>query len=213
MTKGKGWIAVVLTAAIVWALSNTVNLAQNASSSGAAGSQVACVNLVHIFDNFEQTKVLNQKRLEDMKELDQVRQEKAKDIQAEKDALEAYSPDSAEYFKRSKKLKKMQYDFEVWKRLEQDRIAEAYLHWYRKTYKMMMQEIEQVAKKRGVDLVVTQEDLNLREAQDVKSLIQQIFLRKVVYNSPRVDLTEQVLSNLNAEFAKAGGADSVEFSR
>jgi Skp family chaperone for outer membrane proteins len=133
MTKGKGWIAVVLAAAVVWAVTNTVNLAQSASSSDSAGTKVACVNLVQIFDKFEQTKVLNQKRLEDMKNLDKMREEKAKNIQAEKDALEAFAPDSSEYYKRSKNLKKMQYDFEVWKRLEQDRIAEAYLHWYRKT--------------------------------------------------------------------------------
>jgi Skp family chaperone for outer membrane proteins len=212
MSKRTGGLMLVLAAMAIWLTSAGVNQAQNAAG-GKAGTTTATVNLVEVFDNFEQTKVLNQKRLEDMRELDRIGAEKADTIKSEREALQAYAPDSTEWYEQNKKVKKMVYEFEVWKRIEQDRIADAYLHWYRKTYEMMIAEIKKVSEKRGIELVVTEEDVNLQEAQDVQALIQQIFLRKVVYSAPAIDITQEVLNNLNVQFQKAGGAESVKFSR
>ena len=77
---------------------------------------------------------------------------------------------------------------------------------------MMTQEIERVAKARGIQVVLTREQLK-GDLPNSKALLAQILNIKVVYAeaSPQVDVTEEILANLNAAFQKAGGAASVRF--
>ncbi len=211
MTKGKSGLVVVVTAALVWGLAAGLNHAQ--STAGArSGNQVAAVNLVYVFDNFERTRVLNQKRLESLQKLKETEDSKTEALDAEQKTLEAIAPDSAEYFQRKRKFDHMNVEFKVWQMYERDQITRAHLHWVQQTYQMVIDEIAAVAKQKGISLVVTQEDLDVSKIDNTESLLQRILIRKVVYCDPAIDMTEEVLASLNSKFEKAGGAASVQFT-
>ena len=53
----------------------------------------------------------------------------------------------------------------------------------------------------------------MTDPQMLQQFKAQILNRKVVYSEPTVDLTEEVLANLNDAFIKAGGVTSVKLSR
>jgi Skp family chaperone for outer membrane proteins len=217
MKASFGSAAVVLTAVSVWLAAAAINqAAQNKAAAAASGgaTRVAVVDIVKVFDTFEQTVVLNKKLDAHTKQLGDEAEKRSQSVQSEQQLLSAMTPDSADWYKQNEKVKKMVFENEVWRQLERDNIAESHKRWVQRTYQMMTSEIEKVAKAHGVDVVLTRERLKT-DVGDSKALLAQILNIKVVYAStdPGVELTEEVLANLNAEFQKRGGAASVEFNK
>jgi len=213
MKRGKSWMAVGLTAAAVWAVSASLDHAQPAAPAG--GTKAGVVDLVRVFNEFEQTKVVGEKMQAETAKMREELDKKMQEIRDGQAELEAFTPDSADWFTRNRKLKEMKVEYEIRGAMEQERIAEEYLQWTKTTYQMVTDEIAAVARKKGFELVVTREeiDMSVMDPKLLPQLKMQILGRKVVYWHGSVDLTEGVLANLNAAFAKAGGAASVKFGR
>jgi Skp family chaperone for outer membrane proteins len=217
MKASASTVAVVMTAAAVWVAATAVNSAsaQNkpAVSPGKA-TRIAVVDIVKVFDTFEQTVVLNKKLDAHTKMLSEEAEKRGREAQAEQEALQAFAPDSADWYKQNTKVKKMVFENEVWRQLQREEIGESHKRWVLRTYQMMVAEIEKAAKAHGVDVVLTREQLK-SDVGDSKAVLAQILNIKVVYadSSPEIDLTEEVLANLNAEFQKRGGAAAIEFSK
>lgn len=212
MKLGVGSVMVVLAAAVVWMAATAVNQAQPAAGA-AGGTRLGVVDIVRVFDTFEQTQVLNRQQEAHLKSLGEEADRKSQEIQAEQAQLQAMNPNTADYYKQNQKVKKMMIDFEVWRQVERDNIGENHKRWIEKTYVMMVEEIERVARKRGMQVVLTRERLKT-DVPDSKALLAQILNIKVVYadSDPSIDITEEVLANLNAAFQKAGGAAAVKFN-
>jgi Skp family chaperone for outer membrane proteins len=210
-------LAVVATALMVWMATTAMNQA-TAQNQPAGGMQpvtrLAVVDIVRVFDTFEQTVVLNKKLDAHTRVLSEEAEKRARQAQSEQDALQAFAPDSADWFKQNEKVKRMVFENEVWRQLERESIGESHKRWVLRTYQMMISEIEKAARARSVDVVLTREQLKA-DLGDSKALLAQILSIKVVYadSNPNIDLTEEVLANLNAEFQKRGGAAAIEFSR
>jgi len=210
-------VAVVVVAGAAWVAATAVNSAsaQNkpAASTGRA-TRIAVVDIVKVFDTFEQTVVLNKKLDAHTKSLSEEAERRGREAQAEQEALQAFAPDSADWYKQNAKVKRMILENEVWRQLQREEIGESHKRWVLRTYQMMIAEIEKVAKARGVDVVLTREHLK-GDVGDSKALLAQILNIKVVYAdpSPEIDLTEEVLANLNAEFHRRGGAAAIEFNK
>jgi len=210
-------LAIVATAAIVWLAATAMNTAtaQNRAAAGTgAGTRIAVVDIVRVFDTFEQTVVLNKKLDAHTKVLSEEAEKRSRLAQAEQEALQAFAPDSADWYKQNQKVKKMVFDNEVWRQMEREEIGESHKRWVLRTYLMMIAEIEKAAKAHGVDVVLTRERLK-SDMGDSKAILAQILNIKVVYadSNPNIDLTEEVLANLNAEFQRRGGAAAIEFSK
>lgn len=214
MRKRIGAVAVAAMATVAWLAGTAVIQAQAQPAARGGTSKVAVVDIVRVFDTFEQTIVLNKKLDMHTRMLGEEAERRAKAAQAEQEALQAFAPDSAEWYKQNEKVKKMIFENEVWRQLERENIAESHKRWVLRTYEMVTQEIERVATAHGVDIVITRERLK-GDVGDSKALLAQILNIKVVYASsdPSVDLTDEVLLNLNSEFQKRGGAASVEFAK
>lgn len=212
MRIGKSTLTICATALVVWAAAATLNQAQPASPPAAGATRVAVVDLVRVFNEFEQTKVLNQKMAVLENELRTQDQKKSQEIDAARQGLQAFNPDSAEYFKKNQELMRLSVEHKVWQAMEQEKVANSHLRWVNKTYQSVEQEIAAVAKKRGCQLVITREDLDTT-IKDSKAMLKQIIGRKVIYSDPSVELTDEVLVNLNAAFAKAGGANAIDFGK
>ena len=211
-------LAVGGVAAVAWLVATTVN--QAAQTKGAAAAiapctRVAVVDIVKVFDSFEQTAVLNKKLDAYSKELYDDFDKRSKEADAEQKALEAFAPDSAEYFKQNEKVKQKLFENEVWRRIKGDSIADSHKRWIVRTYQLMRAEIEKVAKAHNVDIVLTQEspDSLKNNPGDSKAVVAQILNTKVMYAAPELDISTEVLPNLNADFTKRGGAASIEFGK
>jgi Skp family chaperone for outer membrane proteins len=207
-----GRAAVILAAAIV--LSSAANLIFARNEMPTGGTRVGVVDLVAIFNDFQQTKVLNQKMQEHRNQLGQEADRRMQEINAKRAALAGFTPDTPDWFKRNEELKKMRFDYRVWEAFEEEELAEHHLRWIRRTYDAVTDEIADVARQHGVHLVVTREELDTPPNTDTKTMVEalfrQILARKVVYSEPAIDLSQVVLANLNGKFERAGGARTVD---
>ena len=169
-----------------------------AAGGGAAG-RVAVVNIVKVFNEFQQTKELNtqfeQRRQEVQLEVDS----RDREIELKARELEAFHPDSTDYNQRRRELLRLQIDRDNYMRLAEIDVRDQFKTWTERTYEMVCTAAAKVAERHGFDLVLTSEDLNT-EVPDANALKQQIRLRHVIYADDRADITAEVLDMLNHEY-------------
>lgn len=211
MKSGRNLVAAIVAVGAIWALAAQMSGAQPKASS-AGGTRVAVVDLVKVFNDFDQTKAVNEKMKEYRDKLAQEADRKMAEIKAEEDALEKMNPTSPDRQARMQKVKRMRLEYNVWESLEKDFVSDQYVAWVKKTYQAVTDGISDVARKQGVQLVLTQEQVDTTVSKP-EVLLQQILNRKVVFADDSVDLSAEVLATLNATFAKNGGPASVHFGK
>jgi Skp family chaperone for outer membrane proteins len=201
-------LAILVTAAIAWSVMTAGNMAQTTATTG--GGRVAVLDIVRVFDTFEQTQVLNRKIEEYKRSISQQADQKEQQIKADRASLDAFSQGSADWHKRSQDLKRKVFEYEVWKAMETEFVSKQHKYWLERTYETIMQEVERVAQRRGIDVVISQEELKT-DIGDSKALLGQILNRKVLFASQSVDLSDEVLTNINNQFRQSGGESSINF--
>ncbi|UCD30460.1 MAG: OmpH family outer membrane protein [Planctomycetota bacterium] len=211
MTRRVSWLTVVLVALAVWTVSTTINQAQT-SIAPAKQSEVGVVDLVYVFNEFEQTKTLNALMKDRENKIREEMAQKMQELNVEASALKAFDPASEDYAKREKEFQEKLIEARSWEFKQREIRVANHLRWLKRTYDTVTAEIAKVAKTKGIVLVVTREELDMSKV-DSNTLYQQIMARKVVYSDPVIDLTEEVLTSMNAAFERAGGASSVDLSK
>ncbi|HSW44178.1 MAG TPA: OmpH family outer membrane protein [Phycisphaerae bacterium] len=206
MHKRASGVAVGLVVVIVGVLMTRVNQAQTPAPAGTM--PVGVVDLVRVFNEFEQTKALNAELDRYKTQLSRDQQQREEKLTVERDTLQGFAPDSAEYRKRSAAMKKMIVEYQAWLATEREMLKDEHRRWIERTYDMVTQSVAQVALRKGLQLVFTREELETN-VDDAGVLQKQILNRKVVYYDPGLDVSDDVLVILNDAFAKAGGAKSV----
>ncbi|MHC4441769.1 MAG: OmpH/Skp family outer membrane protein [Planctomycetota bacterium] len=214
MTRGRSWLAVFLTALAVWTVSTTINHAQSPAAS-TGGKCVAVVDLVYVFNEFEQTKAFNKLIEQDSQKIKEEMTQKVQNLTTERNALEPYDPNSPDYAKRKKEYEKMEFEARVWQVMQQERQVQIRKRWLLRNYEAITAEAAKVAKAKGIQVVITKEDLRVGDIEkvDANALYNQILNRKVLYADPALDLTQEVLGNLNAAFELAGGINSLNLDK
>ena len=208
MNKSINWVGVFFVGVAVWTISAALNQAAPPTVTGA--TRVAVVNLVNVFDQYEKTKVLNRKLDEHRAKLAEEANRSTAGIETARQERDAFNVNTAEWHKKNEDYTRKRFELGVWDAIEKEKMVANHKKWLGDIYQSIIGEIERVAKKNGNQIVLTQEDLN-DEATDTKILLTQIFNRKVVYADASVDISAEVLRNLNASFDRAGGAKSVQF--
>jgi len=207
MNRRTSGVVVVLAAAVVGVLLARVNQAQ--TPAGAAAMPVGVVDLVKVFNEFEQTKALNTELERYRRHLSDEQQKREEQLSVERQTLQGFAPDTAEYRKRSAALKKLIIEYQAWLATEREVLKDEHGRWIERTYQMVTQSIAEVARRKGLQLGRTREELET-DVVDAEVLKKQILNRKVIYYDPMLDITDDVLVILNDAFAKAGGANSVK---
>ena len=205
MSKGTSGMVVGLAVVVVGALLARVNQAQ--TPAGAA-MPVGVVDLVKVFNDFEQTKALNAELERYKRHLSDEQQKREERLSVDRETLQGFAPDSAEYHKRGAALKKQIIEYQAWLAAEREILKDEHRRWIERTYQMVTQSITEVARRKGLQLALTREELETN-VDDASVLQKQILNRKVIYYDPMLDITDDVLVMLNDAFARAGGAKSV----
>lgn len=205
---------VALTASLSMSADKAPAAPAAGAASGCCGTKLAVVDLVRVFNEFKQTRALNQKMAEHREKLSAEKDKRQTEINALREQLDGFAPDSAEYHERSKQLTSKRIELEVWQNVKLDEISGDHLRWIKRTYQMVTDQVAAVAKARGVELVLTREELDTPNTSDttkqMQATLQQILNRKVVYSDPGLDITDEVLKKLDAEFEKRGGEKGLD---
>jgi len=187
-------IGALLTGAIV--LSNSV--AQDRDPL-AGGTRTAVCVIVKIFDNYIRGKELSEEFSERLRRLQAEDQQRVQVIEELNRELEGLKAGSTEHEARLSRAEKLTIDRQVWKQ-HQTRLAERdRLRLTKEMYDEIVKMVETIARQRGIQIVLYDRAQD-QEAENMGQLLQQVELRKVVYASKSVDLTDTVLLALNEAY-------------
>lgn len=179
------------------------------NTQSAANPGVGVVNIAQVFESFEMTRDLEQRFDSAREAIGDQADNRRQAIDQQIASLEAFDPASRDFAQRRTEVRRLRVEYQVWLEMEELRLKEEHMLWLRLIYDNVTDAVGLVAKRRGIDLVVTNDELS-PDAPDSMALRREILLKKVLYFSPRVDLTAEVLRIVNEKYEQDGGSGSLQ---
>jgi Skp family chaperone for outer membrane proteins len=180
-----------------------------AQDGQASPTRIAVVKLAQVFDGYKMTKDLEQQFDERRRAIGEQAEDRRYAVEKQVAALQAFDPASKDFAERREELRRMEFEFKVWVSMEEQRLKDEHMAWLRRIYDDVRQAVADVSGARGVDLVLTYDELS-PDVPDSLTLRREILLKKVLFFSDRIDLTDEVLGTLNESYEKKGGATSLK---
>jgi Skp family chaperone for outer membrane proteins len=177
-------------------------IAQTGNASG--GTRIGVINIAKIFAEYEMTRQLEQRFDSERRAVADDAEKKRQLIVEKQQGLAPFKPDSQAYRDRSTELTRLQVEYEVELTMREQQLKDAHKQSLLTIYRDVQAAVERIARQRGIDVVLTYDELD-SQAPDSNALRQQILLKKVIYSNEQTDLTQVVLTDLNAAFT--GGAN------
>ena len=170
----------------------------------AAPTRVAVCDVVQVFNNNQKSKDLQAMLDEKRQELEAEDQRRQQEIQNVAMELNAYKEGSEQYEQTLERVQRLRLERKNWAEFQQALIAREYQRFTREMYQEIVGVIEAVSRQRGVDMVLFYEK-EMQFDEDPRNLVNVIQRRKVLYAADSVNLTDEVLAELNSAYQAASG--------
>jgi Skp family chaperone for outer membrane proteins len=180
-----------------------------ARADASAPQKVAIANTARIFNDMQETKDLKDKLEARRQEVSNEENDRRTKIKAMQDNLHELKPDNPQYEKAQQDLDQAMADFDSWGkvvRLQAERDQ-------KQTMVMLFNKIQaavtQIAKEDQIDIVIADQGPDIGDTEDLtfdqlRALINQ---KDVLYTSKRADISDEVLTLLDAQYAKDKAAE------
>lgn len=167
-----------------------------AADKQIAPAKVAIVDISKILQNSQKHKQWQQKMT------DQETQMKG-EFQKDKEALEVLQKNldllnlgSKDYVDTMKEFLDKKSLLEAKDKFYQEKVNLEMLQWTENLYKQMLDVTSQIAQKKGLDIVLAQEELDT-QSPSLRDLMLNIRTKKVLYCTTQIDITAEVLAVLD----------------
>lgn len=185
---------VLLTGAVMFGTSRGQQ-----SPATAPATVVAVCDIAQVFDNYVRGKELSAEfrgkqdalRAEDDKKLKAIN-----DIKAELDGL---MEGSKEYEQRLNDIQRLALERTAWRKFQTAKVDRDRLRLTREMYREIIDTVAKVAAARGIQIVLYNKRQD-EKAGSMTELLQQVELKKVLYASGSVDITDEVLAEVNKSY-------------
>jgi len=194
----------------------TISLALAAPSIATADTKVAVVNIPQVSDGYKKTADL-EARFEGIRQKANLERKSISDRieRAQRSLQEELKPGTEAYRARLKDLAVLQAELKWFTEVEGRRIEQGLAKSLREIFDDIHGVINTIATQRGLDIVLASDQLPTQGEYDPAQVRQQILIQKVLYWSPKTDITQEVISLLNANYkgvdasGGSGGSETV----
>jgi Skp family chaperone for outer membrane proteins len=174
-------------------------------ANALADVKIAVANAGKIFSDIKEKKDWEQKMLQDQKTLQDTafqKQQKVKSLQEQRDNLRTDSP---QYADKDKELQSAKIDLEVWAQIQQAESQRTNKMQTKALFDKIVNAVAAVATAKGIDLVIADQHPelpdNFMEQATLEQVRQLLGTRNVLYSSPQVDITQDVITQMDADYA------------
>jgi Skp family chaperone for outer membrane proteins len=119
------------------------------------------------------------------------------------DSLTAYKPDSSDYMERLQEMVRKQSELKGLQEINPRRRALTEMQWTQKVYKEILRITKELAAKKGLTLVLGADEPEF-PFQRYEELVMTLSTHKVLYNNGCVNLTNEVIAQLDKMQAQLG---------
>lgn len=170
------------------------------AQGSSAEVKVAVVNVPAVSDAYLRTDDLEQDFEALRVRFNEERTRRAEEIRNKREQLDAqFKPGTEDYAKRQEEIMILETRLKSYEQSEGAKLEREIAASLRKLFDDIKRMVSVVASEKGYDVVLAAEQLPA-EIPDANVLKNQILMQKVLYFSPRVDLTAEVTSRLNSEY-------------
>ena len=163
--------------------------------------KIAIVNVAQASESYVKTKDLEA-------QFEQLRQQYRSEINAKRDRLERgakalreeFKPGTAEFEQRQRELAQLEWELQYYQEAEGAKLERGLADSLRQIFGDIQRVVGQVAVEQGYDVVLAADELPAESPDSTNMARQQILLQKVLFWNPRVDLTQEVIARLNAQY-------------
>lgn len=166
----------------------------------AEPTAVAVVNIERAFDALDEKASVEAEIRARGEELAEEEQQRRRHIRRLQEDLEVLGEGGQAFREKQDELQRAVIDLQAWTQFQQRRIAQEHMLQTERLYRKMMAEIARISEDEGYDLVLFRESEPQFQAENPQELVAQIQIRKVLYASDAVDITQQVAQRLNNAF-------------
>jgi Skp family chaperone for outer membrane proteins len=183
----------VAVVSILWLGSSAIPAAMNVEPA-AEPAKIGVVNISQITTDYERSRDMKDQITKKQQDLEAEFKQKADRIKSLQAELQNFNSKSKDYQDRQKELLKLSYEFEMGRQFNQKMVEADMRIAAEDIYNEMSDVVEGLAKEKKYDLVVA------RDTTPIQSEPARMALRKVLYNSERLDITNEVLQRLNQAY-------------
>jgi len=164
-------------------------------------SRYGVVDLGEVMRNFSEVKEMQDQlkgRADAFKKEGEARQQKIEEIRFSRDQEH---PDSPKWFEQQQQLNRLTVELELWGKFQKQDIQAASRQQQSAIYKKILRAVETVAKRRGLEAVFQLDGVDLNNPDELITS-QRMTIRSVVFASPAIDLTKEVMARVNQASGK-----------
>lgn len=201
--KFKTLILVCVTVVVVFCSTHKFSFAESKTpevvSPSDSGVSIGVISIRKIFTTCKRNQQYKQQAQAEQQQIVAEMTKLQKEIEADEATLQAgIKPDSSDYMNMTKTILEKRGRYEAMKQFYPLQISAKDREWTKKLYMDVMQITEGIAKPKGLDLVVAEDELELDNVAGDEFMLR-IRMHKVVYSGGCEDITNEVLAKLDAE--------------
>lgn len=186
-----------MTLISIWAVTASMMIGQ----PGSQPTRIAVVNIPVISEKYTKTKDLEASFDARRKELNNQRDAQRNKIERLQRSLrEELKPGTDTFIQRQKELVMAEAEMQWFVDSESIKVERGLAEALRGIYQDIQTIVREVASDSGIDVVLSSDLLPNSLPESSAQMRQQILLQKVVYFNPRLDITDKVVTRLNAKY-------------
>ena len=159
-------------------------------------SKIGVVSVHSALRNCQATLKFRERLIADKNKMDLEEKALATEGQALADSLRVYKPDSSEYMDTFQKMVQTQSQLKALQETNPRRSRLKEMQWTQKLYKEILRITKELAAKKGLALVLGADEPEF-PFQRYEELVMTLSTHKVLYNNGCVDLTSEVIAQLD----------------
>jgi len=168
-------------------------------------TKVAVVNIPTVSEKYSKTSELEAQFEGVRRKVNQDRDAlKDKIERAKRSAQEELKPGTEDFRQRLKEIALMEAEFQWFTETEGQKVERGLAESLKSIFADIQAAVREVAQEKGLDIVLASDNLPPDTPDNPAQVRQHILLQKVLYWNPSVDITEDVVTRLNAKYKSSG---------
>ncbi len=173
----------------------------NLANAEAEDFKIGVVDISRVFEKYQKRIDLDQELKEQEKEFQDEINKKRKEIIDLDEETQLLDLGRESRSKNESLLERKNVELEGYAKFAERQLLKKYKNFFENIYEEVVQKVEEIGKQESFDLIIKKEEPDLKSGQ-ISDLQFKIGIRTVLYHSASVDITLDVIDNINASYSK-----------
>ena len=173
----------------------------NLANAEAEDFKIGVVDISGVFEKYQKRIDLDQELKEQEQGFQDEINKKRKEIIDLDEETQLLDLGSESRSKNENLLERKNVELEGYAKFAERQLLKKYKDFFENIYEEVVQKVEEIGKQESFDLIIKKEEPDLKSGQ-ISDLQFKIGIRTVLYHSESVDITLDVIDNINATYSK-----------